>query len=143
MYINKALIYGNLTRDPELRKTNSGIDVAAIGVATNRVYNDKDGNKQEEVEFHNVTLFGKQAELVAQYLKKGSPIYIEGRLRTSSWEADGVKKYKTEIISENFQFGPKNSGSSDNKSNDAGGSQEVNYPKSSASNEIDPNDIPF
>lgn len=107
MYLNKALIYGNLTRDPELRSTQGGTKVVSFGVATNRQWKDKDGSKKEEVEFHNVSAFGKQAEVIAQYLKKGSPIYIEGRIQTRSWEAEGQKKYKTEIVVENFQFGPK------------------------------------
>ncbi len=108
MYINKAILYGNLTRDPELKALPSGIQVANISVATNRTWKDKDGRKQENVEYHNVVVFNKQAELVGQYLRKGSPIYLEGRIQTRSWDdKDGVKKYRTEIIVENFQFGPK------------------------------------
>src|SRR3989344_4049578 len=98
MYINKALVYGNLTRDPELRSLPSGTQVASFGLATNRVYKDKDGNKKEQADFHNIVLFGKLGELAAQYLKKGSPVYIEGRMQTRSWEADGQKKYRTEIV---------------------------------------------
>lgn len=111
MYINKAILYGNLTRDPEVRSLPSGIQVAEIGVATNRVWKDKNGAKQESTEFHNVVSFGKQAELIAQYLRKGSPIFVEGRIQTRSWDGqDGAKKYRTEIVVDNFQFGPKSGG---------------------------------
>lgn len=104
MYLNKVLIYGNLTRDPELKALPSGSQVTNFSVATNRTWKDKDGAKQEDVEFHNVVVFGRQAETVAQYMKKGSGILVEGRLQTRSWEADGVKKYRTEIIAERTQF---------------------------------------
>ena len=108
MYLNKILLYGNLTRDPELKALPSGSKVAEFGIATNRTYKDKEGNKKEEVDFHNIVSFGRTAEVIAQYLKKGRPIFVEGRIRTRSWEAkDGTgKRYKTEIVLENFQFGP-------------------------------------
>ena len=111
MFINKAFIFGNLTRDPETRQLPSGANVTNIGVATNRVYNNQQGERVEEAEFHNVVFFGRLADLVQQYMKKGSSIFVEGRLRTSSWEADGVTKYRTEIIGEQMQFGPRPSGS--------------------------------
>ncbi len=111
MYLNKAIIIGNLTRDPELKSLPSGIKVASFGVATNRTWKDQTGAKKEAVEYHNVVAFGKQAELIAQYCKKGNSIYVEGRMQTRSWDAqDGSKKYRSEIIIENFQFGPKGSG---------------------------------
>ena len=108
MYVNKVILYGNLTRDPELKALPSGGQVAEFSVATNRTYKDKAGVKKEEVDFHNIVSFGKQAEVIAQYLKKGRPIFVEGRIRTRSWEAkDGTgKRYKTEIVLEQFQFGP-------------------------------------
>jgi single-strand DNA-binding protein len=114
MYLNKALIYGNLTRDPELRALPSGSKVATFSVATNRVYKDQNGVKQENTDFHNVVVFGKQAEIIHQYLRKGSPVFVEGRMQTRSWEdkKDGQKKYRTEIVVENFQFGPKPAGAS-------------------------------
>ena len=83
MYINKAMVFGNLTRDPELRALPSGGQVCSFGLATNRVYKKADGTKQEEVEFHNIVMFGKLAELCGQYLKKGSSAYIEGRIQTT------------------------------------------------------------
>ena len=111
MFLNKALIIGNLTRDPELRSLPSGISVANFSVATNRVWKDKEGNKQESSEFHNIVTFGRQAELVAQYLKKGSSALIEGRLQTRSWDGeDGKKRYRTEIVADRVQFGPRSSG---------------------------------
>ncbi|OGD68258.1 single-stranded DNA-binding protein [Candidatus Campbellbacteria bacterium RIFCSPHIGHO2_12_FULL_35_10] len=147
MYLNKVIIIGNLTRDPELKSLPSGIQVANIGVATNRVWKDKDGNKQEDTEFHNVVIFGRQAETTAQYLKKGSSVLIEGRLQTRSWESEGVKKYKTEIVAETVQFGPRKEGSSQGyqpagNTAQAVASKEVptvEYPE----DEINPEDIPF
>jgi single-strand DNA-binding protein len=106
MYLNKVLLYGNLTRDPELRALPSGQQVANFSIATNRSYTDKEGRKQEMVEYHNVVAFGRQAEVIGQYMKKGRPLFIDGRLQTRSWEAEGKKNYRTEIIIDNFQFGP-------------------------------------
>ena len=101
--LNKAMIVGNLTRDPELKYTPSGRPVCSFGVATNRRWKDPDGNQKEEVEFHDVVAWGKLAEIISQFLKKGNKIYIEGRIRTRNWEGqDGVKRYRTEIIAENF-----------------------------------------
>lgn len=108
MYVNEVTLVGRLTRDVELRSLPSGIYVGKFSVATNRTWKDKNtGEKKEEVEFHNIVAFGKTAETISQYIHKGDEIYIRGRLKTSAWEADGVKKYRTEIILENFQFGQK------------------------------------
>lgn len=109
MYINKVFIYGNLTRDPELKATPTGMQVATFSVATNRVYKDKNGAKQEEVQFHNCVVWAQQAETLCRYMKKGSTIFVEGRLQTRSWDDKngGGKRYATEIVVENFQFGPK------------------------------------
>lgn len=143
MYLNKVLIVGNLTRDPELKALPSGMNVVNMGIATNRVYNDKDGNKQEQTEFHNVVVFGKQAETSAQYLKKGQSVMIEGRLQTRSWDQDGVKKYRTEIIADRVQFGLKSSNSGQDyqkdDSQDKSEDNSVDYPEE----EINPDDIPF
>jgi len=101
MNLNKALIIGNLTRDPEVRTTPSGQNVSSFGVATNRRWNDKSGQKKEQVEYHNIVAWGRLADIIGQYLKKGSKVYIEGRLQTRSWDDQtGVKKYRTEIIAE-------------------------------------------
>ncbi len=111
MYLNKAIVYGNLTRDPELKSLPSGMAVCSFSLATNRVWKDKSGAKQESVDYHNIVLFAKLAELAAQYLKKGSSAMIEGRMQTRSWDdKDGTKKYRTEIIADNMQFGPRAAG---------------------------------
>jgi len=107
MYLNKAIIIGNLTRDPEQKALPSGVTVTSFSLATNNIYKDKDGNKQEDVEYHNIVVFGKQAESAGQYLKKGQSALIEGRIQTRSWDADGVKKYRTEVIADSVQFGAK------------------------------------
>ena len=156
MYVNKVILYGNLTRDPELKALPSGSQVAEFGLATNRTYKDKDGNKKEEVDFHNIVSFGRTAEVIAQYLKKGRPIFVEGRIRTRSWEAkDGTgKRYKTEIVLENFQFGPslRSQTNADGTQNNAEGSprqsasssppstpEGIQYPEE----QINAEDIPF
>ena len=105
--LNKVMVEGNLTRDPEMKALPSGDNVTNFSVATNRVYNDRDGNKKEEVEYHNIVVFGKQADNVAKYLTKGSGAYVEGRLQTRSWDKDGVKMYRTEVVADRVQFGAK------------------------------------
>ncbi|MEZ4200566.1 MAG: single-stranded DNA-binding protein [Candidatus Paceibacterota bacterium] len=144
MYINKAMVYGNLTRDPELKTLPSGMSVCSFSLATNRVYNDRDGKRQEAVEYHNIAVFGRQAETSAQYLKKGSSAYVEGRLQTRSWEADGVKHYRTEIVADRVQFGPRGDGAPSGqaaapaKQNDEA-PKAPDYPEE----DINPEDIPF
>jgi single-strand DNA-binding protein len=114
IYLNKAFVVGRLTRDPEMRTTPSGQKVTSIGLATNRVFKDKDGNKQEQPEFHNVVLWGRLAEVASQYLVKGQEMLVEGRLQTRSWDGqDGVKRYRTEIIAELMQLGSKPGGRSE------------------------------
>lgn len=152
MYINKVTLYGNLVRDPELKSLPSGMHVTSFSVATNRSTKDASGAKKDVAEYHNVVAFGKQAEVINQYIKKGNPIYLEGRIQTRSWDGqDGKKQYRTEIVLENFQFGPKGSGTSSDRgdiggSHDAGpmpgeskDSDEVKYPDE----DINPEDIPF
>jgi single-strand DNA-binding protein len=114
MYLNKAILIGNLTRDPELKAIASGNKVCTFSLATNRVYRDASGNKQEKTEYHNIVVWGKTAENVAQYMKKGSQILVEGRIETRSWDdqGTGTKKYRTEIIADTIQFGSKGTGSS-------------------------------
>ncbi len=103
MNLNKAMIIGNLTRDPETRTTPQGTNVTSFTVATNFIWNDANGNRQEKVEYHNVVAWRKLGEICAQYLTKGSKVYIEGRLQTRSWDdQQGNKKYRTEIIAENM-----------------------------------------
>lgn len=134
------MIIGNLTRDPETRSTTSGQSVASFGVATNRVWkNPSTGEKQSSAEFHNIVAWGKLAEICQQYLKKGSKIYLEGRLQTRSWDdPSGVKKYRTEIVADNMIMldrkgeGPVSA---------SGGS--TAQPEAKAEDEINVDDIPF
>lgn len=108
--LNKAFIIGNLTRDPELRQTAGGQAVCSFAVATNRFYTDSSGQKQKQAEFHNIVAWGRQAEIVNQYLKRGSMVMVEGRLQTRSWQdQQGAKHWKTEIIAERVQLGPRQS----------------------------------
>ncbi|MFA5184503.1 MAG: single-stranded DNA-binding protein [Patescibacteria group bacterium] len=103
MNLNKAMIIGNLTRDPELRNTATGQNVASFSVATNLVWTDQSGQQQKKTEFHNIIAWRKLAEICAKYLHKGSKVYLEGRLQTTDWTGqDGVKRYKTEIVAENM-----------------------------------------
>ena len=146
MYINKAIVFGNLTRDPELRALPSGAQVCSFSIATNRTYKKADGQKQEEVEFHNIVVFGRQAENCAQYLKKGSTAYVEGRIKTRSWEKDGVKHYKTEINADTVQFGPRPAGqgaaprgAESAPAAPAVKEEAIDYP----AEDINPDDIPF
>jgi len=157
MYINKAIIIGNLTRDPEKKVLPNGTAVTSMSLATNRVWKDKDGAKQESTDFHNIVIFGRPAETAAQYLKKGQSAYIEGRIQTRSWDdKDGTKKYRTEIVADSVQFGPKSgtpgdsssySNADSNKAPDTTGVKseptdvggQIDYP----SDDINPEDIPF
>ena len=107
MNLNKIFIVGNLTRDPEVRALPSGQNVVNFGVATNRIWN-KDGQKQQDTQFHNVVVFGRMADTCAKYLVKGKMVLVEGRIQNRSWDApDGTKKYRTEIVAEGIQLGPR------------------------------------
>lgn len=148
MYLNKAIIIGNLTRDPELRSLPSGVKVCSFAVATNRVWKDKTGMRQEDTQYHNVVVFGTQAETVGQYLRKGSSALVEGRMQTRSWDGqDGKKQYRTEIVADRVQFGPRAGGSGGDNAPAAAAPaapgkepvQTIEYP----SEEINPEDIPF
>lgn len=158
MYLNKAFLYGNLTRDPELKALPSGQQLASFGLATNRTYKDKNGQKQEATEFHNIVAFGRPAEVIAQYVKKGRPIFIEGRIQTRSWDdkESGKKNYRTEIVVDNFQFGDGGRGPSTgsnslpqaNSGQAAQGEESQSAPKDAdeikyPDEEINPEDIPF
>lgn len=153
MYLNKAMIIGNLTRDPEIKALPSGTKVCSFGVATNRIWKDKNGVKQESADFHNIVVFGRQAETSAQYLKRGSSVLVEGRMQTRTWDGqDGQKKYRTEIVADRVQFGPRSMGAGaggsqkdvpveDTSPKDASGTpvDTIEYPEE----EINPDDIPF
>jgi single-strand DNA-binding protein len=149
MYLNKAIIIGNLTRDPEIKALPSGIKVTSFSVATNRVWKDKNGVRQENVDYHNVVVFGRQAEICGQYLKKGASVLVEGRMQTRSWDdASGAKKYRTEIIADRIQFGPRKEGGAPGYGDSASAPADddtkkaldtIEYPEE----EINPEDIPF
>ncbi len=151
MYLNKAILIGNLTRDPELRSLPSGIKVCTFSLATNRVWKDKNGARQESADYHNVVVFGRQAETVAQYMKKGNSILVEGRMQTRSWDdkTSGEKKYRTEIVADRTQFGPKG-GAAPSGGGNMGTAKSPSSPEESDSDaieypeeDINPEDIPF
>ncbi|MDI6602700.1 MAG: single-stranded DNA-binding protein [Patescibacteria group bacterium] len=111
MNLNKVILIGRLTRDPEIRSLPSGQPICSFGLATNRVFVDKSGQKQEQTEFHNIVLFGKLAEIASQYLKRGSLAMIEGRIRTRNWQdQSGNQRSRTEIVAERMQLGPRAAG---------------------------------
>lgn len=110
MNLNTAIIIGYLARDPEMRFLNDSTPVANFAVATNRVWTDSKGERQQETEFHHIVVFGRQAETATDYLRKGQLCYVEGRLRTRSWMSGDKRFYRTEIIAERIQFGPKRQG---------------------------------
>ncbi|MBD3238285.1 MAG: single-stranded DNA-binding protein [Candidatus Moranbacteria bacterium] len=161
MNVNKAIIIGRLTRDPEARTTPSGKSVTSMAVASTSTWKDESGNKQEKTEFHDVVLWGRVAEVAAQYLVKGQEVYIEGRLETRNWEGkDGVTRYRTEIIvgaDGRMQMGSKPQGSGysssnqgqDNKSiskadnSKQAGKQKKQGEKGDDEEEIKIEDIPF
>ena len=107
MNLNKVMIAGNLTKDPEVRTTPRGTSVADIGIAVNRVYSVENGEKKEETIFVDVTLWGRQAEVAGQYLKKGHPVFIEGRLHMDVWEQDGQKRSRLKVVCENMLLLPR------------------------------------
>jgi len=150
MYLNKVLLIGNLTKEPEMRSLPSGAKVTSFSLATNRVWKDQNGQRQESTDYHNVVVFGRQAETSAQYLAKGAMTMIEGRLTTRSWDdKDGTKKYRTEVVADRVQFGPRSGGAPNtgSQSNTPGSTQSemppamdtIEYPD----DEANPDDIPF
>lgn len=159
MNLNKVFVLGNLTRDPETRSLPSGQPVVSFSIATNRFFTSSQGEKKTDVEFHNIVAFGKLADTISRYLKKGSMALIEGRLKTRNWQdSAGVKHYKTEIIAEGLQLGPKQSGTSSNYENQDQSNKpttnseikpeeipviEENYTAPASADEIDIKDIPF
>jgi len=149
MNLNKAMIIGNLTRDPELKSTPSGQNVVSFSVATNLIWNDQSGNQQKKTEFHNIIAWRKLAEICAKYLKKGSKVYIEGRLQTTDWTGnDGVKRYRTEIVAENMIMLDNKGGSMDQSqsyptSNKQNNEEVIEIPEEPADDEIKVENIPF
>lgn len=153
--MNKVILYGNLTRDPELKSLPSGMQVASFGVATNRRVK-KDEQWTDVPEFHNVVVFGRQAETSAQYLKKGSSALIEGRIQTRSWDSpEKGKQYRTEIVAESVTFGSRSSGGQSSGAAQegarSGGYSDAEAPQKAPkedgidypTEDINPDDIPF
>jgi single-strand DNA-binding protein len=146
--MNQAVIIGNLTRDPELKALPSGVKVCNFSVATNESYTDSNGQKQESVEYHNVIVFGRQAETTAQYMRKGSQVLIIGKIQTRSWEDKdtGKKLYRTEINARRVQFGrnPNNDGGKPAASSyDEAVAHDAKIDAELTSTSINPDDIPF
>lgn len=111
MNLNKVYLIGRLTRDPETRALPSGQSVTSFGMATDRFFTDRSGQKQQQTEFHNIVLFGRIADIASQYLNKGSLVLIEGRIRNRTWkDSSGNQRYRTEIIGERIQLGPRTAG---------------------------------
>lgn len=166
MSLNRAQIIGNLTRDPELRQIPGGQTVASFSVATNFSWSDSSGQKQERVEFHNIVAWRKLAEIIGQFVKKGSKVYVEGRIQTRDWEGeDGVKRYRTEIVADNVimldrkgamggdseggyaassNAAPRRAaGLQQNQANQANNDQGVNMAPAPAGEEVAIEDLPF
>jgi single-strand DNA-binding protein len=153
--VNKVILLGNVGKDPEIKATASGIAVATFSIATSERFKDKTGNWQDRTEWHNLVAYQRTAEIVRDYVKKGSKLYIEGRLQTSSWDdkTTGQKKYKTEIIvndlsllsgrGESGEAGSSGSGASYSKSNTASFDQRGGAEDYAQSTEITDDDIPF
>lgn len=144
--LNKVMLIGNLTKDPEAKTLPSGQSLSNFSLATNRTWKDKDGSKKEQAEFHNIIAWGKLAEICNQYLKKGAKVYIEGRLQTRSWDdQNGVKKYRTEIIAENLSMlGARSTSTSTGSGSSKPQSQDEELPIIQADEEeINIEDIPF
>lgn len=156
MNLNKAMIIGNVTRDPEVKTTPNGATVASFSIATNFVWKDQAGAKQERVEYHNIVAWRKLAEIIGQYVHKGSKLYIEGRLQTRDWEGqDGKKNYRTEIIADNMIMldskggesrapsAPKGQGGYEQPSSNDLPTIQTDAPSSGGSDEINIEEIPF
>ncbi|HOC96469.1 MAG TPA: single-stranded DNA-binding protein [bacterium] len=151
MDLNKVMLIGNLTKDPESRTLVNGQSLSMFTVATNRVWKDASGNKKEQAEFHNIVAWGKLADIANQYLKKGKKVFIEGRLQTRSWDdQNGVKKYKTEVIAENISMlDTKGSSYQDQNNNSEASETTINNPEEELpivdadTEEINIEDIPF
>lgn len=145
MNLNRVILIGNLTADPELRNTPSGQAVCNFRMATNRIWNNKETKQQQkEAEYHTIVAWGRLAEISSQYLNKGSLVMIEGRLRTRSWQdQQGNKRFRTEIIAENLQFGPKGTGKSAPTKNQPGQDDIPIIEEEDGDNQIDVSKIPF
>ncbi len=139
--LNRVMLIGNLGRDPEIRSTPSGQSVANFSLATNRKWKDKEGNRQEQTEWHNIVIWGKLADIAGQYLTKGKQVYLEGRLQTRSWDDknSGEKKYRTEVVCDTMlMLGQRGDSDGSQRSEQSSGSS-----KPAESRGPDEDDIPF
>lgn len=139
--VNRVILLGNLGQDPELKYTPSGVAVTTVSLATNEMWKDSDGNRQERTEWHRVVMWRRLAEIAGEYLKKGSKIYVEGRLQTRSWEdKDGQKRYMTEVVADNMTM-------LDSKGGDSGSSSsappKMESPPASDADVVEEDDLPF
>ena len=146
--VNKVIILGNLGADPELRSSPSGVTTCRLSIATSMNWTDKSsGEKKEKTEWHRVVFFGRSAEVIDQYLKKGQQLYIEGRLQTSKYEKDGIERYSTDIIGESFNFisgsGSSSSNNSNQFANDMNQDTSSNNKQEKAKSDDFDDDIPF
>lgn len=140
--LNRAELIGNLTRDPELKTTQNGKSVATVGIATNRNWKNSEGSKHEEAEFHNIVCWGKLAEIVSQYLKKGMKVYFAGRLQTRTWEDEaGIKHYRTEVVADDMIILSPRGKSAGNFEN----GDDIDYEQkaNTLDDDISPEDLPF
>lgn len=142
MNVNTVTIIGRLTRDPEMKALTSGSNVTSFSLATSRKYK-KDEQDVEETEFHNCVAYGKPAELINQYMSKGALMLVQGRLKTQSWEKEGQKHYRTEIVVESFQFGPRPANPSSNGSGGSTGQRSQQEEPDFDPGQLNPEDIPF
>lgn len=144
MNLNITIIAGNITHTPETRATEAGTKIASFTVATNRAYNDSDGNRQEEAEFHNVQAFGKLAEICGQYLVKGQQVLVEGRLQTRHWKTqNGQPRQRTEIIANKVEFGAQPGGLEKAAERPEGTPKTLSKQPAYPDEDIRPEDIPF
>ena len=140
--VNKVILIGNLGRDPEVRTTPNGQTVASFTLATSRKWKDKDGNRQEQTEWHNIVLWRGLAEIAQKYCRKGDMVFIEGKLRTRSWEKDGVTRYTTEIVGDNMtMLSSKTSGGGSDYSSQERSSAEP--ARATAPTDSSTDDLPF
>lgn len=144
MNLNKVILIGRVATDPETRSTPSGQTVCSFRMVTNRVFSSANGQKQERAEFHSIVLWRRLAEIASQYLTKGALVMIEGRIETRSWQdASGTKKYRTEIVAERMQLGPKSASASPKEKEEAPSQEEIPIIEEKDEGEIDVKNIPF
>lgn len=145
MNLNKVILIGRLTADPQLRTTPAGHSVTTVSIATNRIWTNKAGERQQDVQYHNVVIWGRQAEIVNQFLKKGSLAMVEGRLQTRTWaDNQGQNRRTTEVVCERIQFGPRGGAVEPSPASESQAEAKENLPEINLDEEeVKPEDIPF